>query len=114
MNQYKKQQENNNFIIAGNASEIVSPKDYKKNNDIAASSEEEYDNKDDILIDNQENYRNYINRKIAKQEHSNRDSLSNRRNLDNYAGQDHDGKVDIYYGILYNNKDTKIRKKNNN
>jgi len=110
MNQYKKQQENNNFIIAGNASEIASPKDYKKNNEIAASSEEEYDNKDDILIDNEENYRNYINKKITKQEYSNRDSLSNRRNLDNYAGQDHGGKVDLYYGILYNNKDTRIRK----
>jgi len=86
MNQYKKQQENNNFMIEGNASEIASPKDYKTNNDIAASNEEEYDNKDDILIDIEENYRNYINRKITKQDNSNRDSLSNRRNLDNYIG----------------------------
>jgi hypothetical protein len=89
LNQYKRQQmnENSNYIMAGNASEIGSLMDYRNNNEIVATSEEEND------INNQ----NYMNQRII------RGDLSSNSNV---IINDQGGKVDLNYGL----KTTKKKK----
>ena len=79
--------ENSNYIMAGNASEIGSLMDYRNNNEILATSEEEND------INNQ----NYMNQRIIRVD------LSSNSNI---ITNDQGGKVDLYYGL----KTTKKKK----
>ena len=108
-NQTKKQIENNNFIIAGNASEIASPKDPKNNNDIAASSEEESDRKAEMLIYKDEEDQYNKNKRLIRQEVLIKDNFNNKRDLDNNILKDYGGKVSLYYGIINNNRDNRIQ-----
>ena len=84
MNQYRKQQinENNNYIIAGNASELASPKDYKNNNiDVEKTSEEESERRAEINAYNDEDYQNYMNKRIINA--PNQEIIITGRNINN-------------------------------
>ena len=105
INQYKKQQEtenlneNKNYIIAGNASEIATPMDFKNTNDIVVTSEDESDRHGELAFSSI-NYQN-INKKIIRKD-------SNDKNV---LGNDQGGKVDLYYGLINHKKETIIKKK---
>ena len=77
INQYKRQQinENNNYIIAGNASEIASPKEYRNNNDIIGSSGEESEHRTEVILYKDDDYQNYMNKNIISAE-SNQDNYN--------------------------------------
>ena len=100
MNQYRKQQinENNNYIIAGNASELASPKDYKNNNiDVEKTSEEESERRAEINAYNDEDYQNYMNKRIINA--PNQEIIITGRNINNSLGLDQGGKIDLNYGV---------------
>jgi len=105
INQYKKQQlnENNNYIIAGNALEIGSPVEYKNNNELPGSSEEDSDRQGELFFYNDTSIQNYTNKRILK---------GDMNNNSNIIEKDQGGKVDLYYGIVNKKKDVKIIEKN--
>ena len=110
MNQYRKQQinENNNYIIAGNASELASPKDYKNNNiDVEKTSEEESERRAEINAYNDEDYQNYMNKRIINA--PNQEIIITGRNINNSLGLDQGGKIDLNYGMK--NTDIGVRNK---
>ena len=108
INQYKRQQinENNNYIIAGNTSEIASPKEYRNNNDIIGTSEEESDHRTEVVLYRDDEYQNYMNKNIIPAE-PNQEYYTYRRN--NNIGKDIGGKVDLDLDVY--NKKSEIRTK---
>ena len=101
INQYKKQQLNdyeiNNYVIAGNSLQIASPKEYKFTNE----SEEESDRQAELVFYNEQDYQNYMNKKIIRTDFNNNNIIEN----------DQGGKVDLYYGIMNNKKDIGVKEK---
>ena len=106
LNVYKRQQmnenENNkNYIIAGNASEIASPKEFKNTNEMAGTSEEDSEKQADLIFYNENDYQNFMNKKIIRTDFNNNNIIEN----------DQGGKIDLYYGIMNNKKDIGIKNK---
>lgn len=94
MNQYRKQQinDNNNYIIAGNASELASPKDYNINNiDVEKESEEESERRQEINEYNDEDYQNYMNKRIINA--PNQEIIITGRNINSSLGLDQGEKL---------------------
>jgi hypothetical protein len=108
LNQYKRQQinENNNYIIAGNASEIASPKGYRNNNDMLGTSEEESEHRTEVILYKDDDYQNYMNKNIISAE-QNQDNYNYRRSKN--IGKDIGGKVDLDLEVY--NKRSEIRTK---
>ena len=108
-NQRKKlQNENNinNFIIEGTGSNIVSPNiEYKNisNENEAQINSEESDHQNELMFYNENDYNNYEPKKIIIN-----DIIEN----DNFRGKEQGGKVDLYYELLNNKKDSTKRNKN--
>ena len=111
MNQYRKQQinDNNNYIIAGNASELASPKDYNNNNiDVEKESEEESERRQEINEYNDEDYQNYMNKRIINA--PNQEIIITGRNINSSLGLDQGGKIDLNYGIKNTDREVRNRK----
>ena len=110
MYQYRKQQlnDNNNYIIAGNASELASPKDFKNNIEIEKTSEEESERREEINEYNDEGYQNYMNKRIINA--PNQENTTAGRNINNSLGMDQGGKIDLYYGVRNTDKGVRNRK----
>ena len=108
LNQYKRQQinENNNYIIAGNASEIASPKGYRNNNDMLGTSEEESEHRTEVILYKDDDYQNYMNKNIISAE-PNQDNYNYKRSKN--IGKDIGGKVDLDLEVY--NKRSEIRTK---
>ena len=108
-NQRKKiQNENNinNFIIEGTGSNIVSPnleyKNISDENEAQINSEESV-HQNELMFYNENDYNNYVPKKIIIN-----DIIEN----DTFRGKEQGGKVDLYYELLNNKKDSTKRNKN--
>ena len=107
--QQKKQQNDNytnNFIIKGTGSGIASPEiEYKNNsneNEIQNNSEES-EKQNEYIFYNENDYNNYRTKKIVKK--------NNYEPIKIPSNQKQGGKVDLYYELMNNNKDSIKRDK---
>ena len=108
--QQKKQQNDNNinnFIIRGTGSGFASPEIEYKNisneNEIQNNSEES-EKQNEYVFYNENDYNNYRKKKIIKKNNYETNNIS--------KNQKQGGKVDLYYELINNNKDSIKRDKN--
>ena len=108
--QQKKQQNDNNinnFIIRGTGSGFASPEIEYKNisneNEIQNNSEES-EKQNEYVLYNENDYNNYRKKKIIKKNNYETNNIS--------KNQKQGGKVDLYYELINNNKDSIKRDKN--